>query len=105
MFYEWNGYKLRLDAMRIVQLEKALGGSPLTVFSKAGEGTMPSLGDLLTILYYSLLAFNHSKRIEDTYAIYDKFVEEGNGIAELIAVIMEVFRASGMIPKEVEEKN
>lgn len=106
MFYQWNEYKLRLEAAQIIQLEKALGGvSPLTVFTKAGQNSMPALGDLLTILHYSLVAYNHSKKMEDTYKIYDNFVAEGNTMADLINVIVEVFKVSGLIPKEEETKN
>jgi len=108
MFYEWREMKLRLDAARISQLEKALGNiSPLTVFSRAGQNAMPPLSDLLTILHYSLIAYNHSKKMEDTYAVYDNFVAEGGDMVELVKVIMEVFKASGLIPKDtdLDEKN
>ena len=102
MFHEWRELKLRLDALRISQLEKALGGvSPLVVFQRSQE-TMPPLSDLLLILHYSLIAYNHSKKMEDTYVIYDNFVAEGGDVSQLIMVLIEVFKVSGLIPKDVD---
>lgn len=109
MFYLWNDYKLRLDAVRLVELESKLGGkSPLSIFTEAGEGNMPALGKLLLVLHYSLIAFNHSKKMEDTYKIYDDFVAEGGDITGLVNVLIEVFKTSGLIPKDAtpeEAKN
>jgi hypothetical protein len=101
MFYLWNDYKLRLDSARLVELEAKLGNkSPLSIFTEAGENSMPPLGKLLLVLHYSLIAFNHSKKLEDTYKIYDDFVAEGGDITGLVNVIIEVFKVSGLIPKE-----
>jgi hypothetical protein len=73
MFYEWNDYKLRLDAKRVVQLEDALGGrSPMSIFTSAGERNVPPLKDLLLALHYSLQAMNHGIKLDDTYRLYDE---------------------------------
>jgi hypothetical protein len=100
MFYEWNGYKLRLDALRVFQLEEALGRkSPLTIFA---DTEMPSLTNLLLVLHYSLQAYQNGIKKEDTYSIFDKYIEDGNTLVTLIPVIIEVFKVSGLIPKDVE---
>ena len=106
MFYEWNGYKLRLDAMRIIQLEEKLGGrSPLSIFNGVNNQQMPALKDLLLVLHYSLQALNQGIKLEDTYKIYDEFVTSGKGLVDLIPVIIEVYKMCGLIPKEVDSKN
>lgn len=103
MFYEWRGYKLRLDAMRVAQLEDKLGGqSPLTIFTKNGEGSMPSLKDLILVLHYALVPYNHGIKLDDAYRIFDEFIAEGNDITHFIPVVIEVFKTSGLIPKDVE---
>ena len=105
MFYEWNGYKLRLDGKRIVDLETALGGkSPLSVFVDVREN-VPLLKELLLILHYSLQPLNNNIKLENTYEIYDKWISEDNVITDLYTVIIEVFKMSGLIPKDKESKN
>lgn len=93
-----NEYRCRLSARRCVELEKALGKNPLKVFTDT-DGSLPSLADLMTIFHYSLVELNHNF---DEYAIYDEFCEvEGNDIAKFIEFLIEVFKVSGFIPKEV----
>lgn len=44
--------------------------------------------------------------MDKTYEIYDDFIEEGHSMTDLIPVIIEVFKVSGLIrEEEVEEKN
>ena len=106
MFYEWNGYKLRLDAMRIIQLEEKLGGrSPLSIFVGINDQQMPALKDLLLVLHYALQALNQGIKLEDTYKIYDEYVSSGKGLVDLIPAIVEVYKIGGLIPKEVDSKN
>ena len=105
MFYEWNGYKLRLDAKRVVDLEIYLGNkSPLSLFA-AGPKTLPSLKDMLMVLHFSLQPLQHGIKIENTYDIYDKWVEEGHSMMELLPAIVETYKASGLLPREDEVKN
>lgn len=104
MFYEWNGYKLRLDAKRIEQLEEALGGkSPLSIFAGVEKRELPSLKDMLTVLHFSMLALQSNIKRDDVYDIYDKYVEDGGSMIDLIKVITEVYRSCGIIPKELTE--
>jgi len=105
MFYEWNGYKLRLDAKRIIDLETALGGkSPLSVFANAAESA-PLLKDVLLILHYALQPLNSNIKLENTYDIYDKWISEDNIMTDLYTAIVEVFKVSGLIPKDTDSKN
>lgn len=106
MFYEWNGYKLRLDGMRIVALENALGGrSPLSVFANSGDGSVPLLRDIILILHYALQPMNSGIKMEDTYEIYDKWISKENVMTDLYTAIIEVFKISGLIPKGTDSKN
>lgn len=107
MFYEWREFKLRLDAFRVMQLEKALGGrSPLSIFAGASEQNIPQLGDLLLALHAALQPYQKGLKLEDAYKIYDDFIDEGHTIVDFIPVIIEVYKVSGLIPKEeIDSKN
>lgn len=98
-------YKARLTARALVDLEKRLGTSPINMFIKMGqqEGYIPELEFLLLILHASLQAMEHGITIEKTYDLYDQMVEEGKTIADLLNFIVEVFQASGLVPKDNEE--
>lgn len=100
-------YKLRLTAKACVELEKKIGGNPLNIFTKINSTSeMPKLEDIILILHASLQAFNHNISINDTYEIYDKFVDDGKSLMELIPVIIEVFKVSGFFREDkVTEKN
>lgn len=101
-------YNLRLNAKSCVDLERKLGTNPVNVLVGIDENKMPSIDTLITILHYSLQAYNHGISVDDTYAIYDDMVDEGKGFADLLKAIVEVFKVSGLIPndeKETNEKN
>lgn len=106
MFYEFMGKQLRLDAARIAQLEDKLGGkSPLSIFTEAGERSVPPLKSLLLVLHMALQPLNHGMKAEDAYALYDKYIEEGHTMVDFFQVIVEVYQASGLLPKEADAKN
>ena len=98
-------YKLRLNAKACVDLEKKLGTNPVNIFmAMAGNDIkLPSLSDLITVLHFSLQAYEHGISADKTYEIYDAFIEEGHSMTDLIPVIIDVFKVSGLIPEEVEE--
>lgn len=98
-------YNLKLTAKACVELERKLGTNPLNVLGRlANADELPTLETLLTILHCSLVPMNHGITIDDTYSIYDKYVEEGHTMLDLIPVIIDVFKSSGFI-KEPTEKN
>lgn len=95
-------YKLRLNTRNLIALEKSLGCNPLSIF---GDGeTIPTVTDMVMILYYSLQQLNHSISLEDAYIIYDNYLEDGHTVTDFITVILDIYKASGLI-KEVTEKN
>ena len=99
-------YKCRLTAKSCVDLEKRIGGNPLNIFTKIRDNSeMPRLQDMMYILHASLQAYNHGITLDDTYEIYDEFINNGNSLMELIPIIIEIFKVSGFFKEEVIEKN
>ncbi len=103
-----NEYKARLTAKACVDLEKKLGTNPLNVFMDIATKdvpVLPKLETIITILHVSLQAFQHGITIDKTYELYDKFIDEGHALTDLIPIIIEIFQVSGFLPsdEEVEE--
>lgn len=103
-------YKLRLNAKACIDLEKKLGENPVNTIINiandlANNQTIPSLDPILTILHASMTQYNHSVSMNDMYGIYDNYVDEGHNMYELISVIIEVFKVSGLMPEDTEGKN
>ena len=101
-------YKARLNAKACVDLEKKLGTNPLNIFAKiADNGNIPDLGVLITMLQASLTAYNHGITMDKTYELYDKFVDDGNTLMDLVPILLDVFKVSGFFKEDTgdEEKN
>ena len=96
-------YKLRLNTRNIVLLEKQLGCNPLNIFG-ASYDTVPTITVMVTILHASLQQYNHGISLNDAYDIFDEYLEEGHATTDFIPVIMEIYKASGIIPKDVKEE-
>ena len=97
-----KAYKLRLNVRNTVALEKALGCNPLAIF---GSGdTIPTITTMATILWASLQQYQHGITLNDAYDIFDAYLEEHTS-TDFIPVILEIYRVSGIIPKEATEKN
>ena len=98
-------YKLRLNTRNVVALEKQIGCNPVSIF---GDGdSFPMVSTMVNILNASLQALNHGITMNDAYDIYDEWIAEGHSSADFIKVIIDVYKASGLIPadKENAEKN
>ena len=99
-------YKLRINTRAIVALEKALGCNPLAVF---GDGeTIPTITSMVAVLHASLQQYQHGISMSDAYDIYDAYLADGNTAIEFVQVMLEIYKVSGLIPKNVEvdtEKN
>lgn len=89
-------YKLRLNTRNIVALEKALGYNPVLIFGMNGE-KIPSITEMVTILYTSLQQFNHGISLEDTYEIFDEYLADGHAATDFTTVILDVYKVSGII--------
>lgn len=96
-------YKLRLTTRSIVQLEKQIGRNPLMIFGNGEE--IPTITNMVNVLYFSLQSFQNGITINDAYDIYDTYIADGHTTTDFIKVIIDIYRASGIIPTEEAEKN
>lgn len=97
-------YKLRLNARACVDLEKKLGTNPINVFMKIAESNeLPQMETIITILHATLQPFQHNMSMENTYTLFDDYVEDGHNLMDIVPVLIEVFQESGLIPKNEDE--
>lgn len=109
MYYDFEAgnkaYKLRLNTRNIIELEKKIGCNPLSVF---GDGsTIPTVFTMVAILHSSLQQYQHNITINDAYDIFDEYLADGHSMTDFIPTILEIYKVSGLVGKEVEqtEKN
>lgn len=110
MYYEFvvgeKEYKLRLTTRNIVSLEEKVGCNPLAIFGKGD--TVPTITQMIAILYTSLRAYSPNITESDAYDIFDKWIDEGHSVAEFVPIILEIYKVSGLIKSEdntTNEKN
>ena len=99
-----KAYKLRLNTRGIILLEKQLGCNPLSIFGANGD-VIPTITTMVAILHASLQQYNHGLSLNDAYDIFDEYMAEGKTAVDFIPVILDIYRASGIIPKETDGKN
>lgn len=97
-------YKLRLSTRNVVALEKQLGCNPLGIF---GNGdTIPTVTQMVNVLYASLQQLNHGVSLNDAYDIFDAYLDDGHSATDFIQIILEIYKVSGLIKSgDVGEKN
>ena len=96
-------YKLRLTTRSIVQLEQQIGRNPLMIFGNGEE--IPTITNMVNVLYFSLQSLQNGITLNDAYDIYDTYIADGHTTTDFIKVIIDIYRASGIIPTEEAEKN
>lgn len=110
MYYDFKAgnkeYKLRLNTRNTIALEKQLGCNPIMIFGTDGE-SIPTVSAMVVILHASLQTCEHGITLNDAYDIFDAYLEDGNTAVDFVKVIMEIYKASGIVPKEAadSEKN
>ena len=93
-------YRLKLSTRSTVSLEKQLGCNPVAIF---GSGdTIPTITTMVRILHASLQSYEHGITLEDAYDIFDKWLEDGHVMTDFISVIIDIYKASGIL-KDTEE--
>ena len=98
-----NEYKLRLNTRDVVALEKRLGCNPMAIF---GDGkTIPTVTTMVTILHAAMQPYNHSISLDKAYDIFDEWLADGHTMTDFLVVIVDIYKVSGIIPEEVNEKN
>lgn len=96
-------YKLRLNTRNTVMLEKQLGCNPLSIF---GDGeTIPTITVMVSILHASMQQYQHSISLNDAFDIFDTWLDDGHSSTDFIPIILDIYKASGIIPKDkIEEE-
>lgn len=97
-----KSYRLRLSIRSIVALEKQLGCNPISIFGTGNR--IPTITEMVAVLHASLQQYEHGKTLAHAEEIFNDFIEDGNTITDFIPVIIEIYKASGIIGGE-EEKN
>lgn len=88
-------YKLRLNTRQTIALEKQLGCNPVSIF---GNGdTIPTITQMVNILYCALVPLNHGISLDDAYNIFDAYLDDGNSATDFIPVILQIYKVSGLI--------
>lgn len=110
LYYEFvvgeKTYKCVLTASSAVQVERKLGMNPLTMLSRLSDNDLPSLESMLIILWGSLQKYEHGISMEDTYDIYDKYVESGKQFTDLVTEVVNIMEVSGFFKRgDAEAKN
>ena len=107
MYYDFNAggkeYKLRLNTRATVLLEKQLGCNPLSIFGN-GE-SIPTVTTMVSILHASLQQLHHGIDMNDAYDIFYKWLEDNHTLKDFIAVILDVYKVSGIIKSDAKEEN
>lgn len=94
-------YKLRLNTRNLIMLEKQLGCNPLAIF---GDGDkLPTVTEMVVVLYASLIQYNHGISLNDAYDIFDNYLADGNTATDFISVILEIYKVSGLIKGDAEK--
>ena len=96
-------YRLRLTTRDIVSLEKRIGCNPLAIF---GDGdTLHTITTMVAILHASLQTYEHGLTLDDAYKVFDAWLADGHTMTDFIQVIVDIFKASGLIKDDRSEKN
>lgn len=97
-----KAYKLRLTTKAVMALESKIGCNPMMIFGTGGN-RIPTVTEMIHILHNSLTHFNHGITVNDAMGIFDAWLEDGHTPTDFIAVIVDVYKASGIIPNTQEE--
>ncbi len=92
-------YRLRLGASQIKMAENKIGRNLLDMLIRIDAGELPKVGDTLIILHASLQKFHHNMTMTKVEELYDNFIDSGKTYTDIIPILMELFRVSGLIGK------
>lgn len=91
-------YKLRLATRNVVTLERQLGCNPLMIFG-AGD-KIPTITNMVQILHAALQQYQHNITLDNAYDIFDEYLGDGHIPTDFIAVIIEIYKASGIMKND-----
>lgn len=96
-----KAYKLRLTTRSIMALEAKIGCNPMMIFGTGNR--VPTVTEMLHVLHNSLTQYNHGITFDGATKIFDEWLEDGHTPTDFIAVIIDIYKASGIIPNTDEE--
>lgn len=100
-----NDYNLKLNLRGIITLEKKMKKGTLQLLTDLEQGILPTVEEMLIIFECSLYKNHSTITSEQAEALFEAYLEE-NSITDFMLLIVEIFKASGIIPTEEEiEKN
>ena len=97
-------YKLRLNVRNIVLLEDQLGMNPIYIFNDEKNNHTPTTRQMVEVLHAALQVYQEGKTIDDAYAIFDEWLEDGHIITEFVGVITEIYTLSGLFTKDRKKR-
>lgn len=95
-------YKLRLSTRSILLLEEKLGFNPLLIFGDGDARNIPTVTNMLYVLYAALQQ-HHNSTLDEAADIFDAWMLEGNTPPEFLPIIIKIYQAAGLIKNT--EKN
>ena len=95
--------KLRLSTRDCVALEKRLGRNPLDDLMAVEQGKLPTITYVVILLHASLQKYQSNYSMENVYDLYDEYIEEGNSLTDMLAVITDIFKVSGFFKEPDKE--
>ena len=95
-----KAYKLRLTTKAVMALESKIGCNPMMVFGNGNR--IPTVTEMIHILHNSLTHFNHGITLNDAMGIFDTWLEDGHTPTDFIAVIVGIYKSSGIIPADAD---
>lgn len=99
-----NAYQLRLNTRNTVALEKLLGKNPVMAVFGNGE-ELPTVTSMVQVLHMALQERHHGISLDKTYSIFDDYLADGNTPMDFVSVVMDVYKAAGLLQGGGEEKN
>lgn len=96
-------YKLRLSTRNMIALEKQLGCNPMNIFGNGDQ--LPTITQMVSVLYCAMQQYNHGITLDNCYGIFDRYLEDGHSATDFITVIVDIYKASGIIKEDSGGKN
>jgi hypothetical protein len=99
-----KAYKLRLTTKAVMALESKIGCNPTMVFGVNKDNPrVPTVTEMVHILHNSLTHFHHGITFNDAMEIFDAWLDEGHTNTDFLAVIINIYKVSGIIPNTSED--
>lgn len=107
-FAYWNvrerEYRLKLTTEQICKLEEKYRCNLLTLLLQ-GNGGMPALGIMLTVIQAAMTPWEHGVKYKDIQSAFDAYVENGGTQLTLFSnVIMQILMVSGFFTENQREE-